>query len=549
MRIPCRGGGFPGRTPPGPGARSPFGAAAESGRPGARRRVLGADAGAARPAAAVTAAAGAAVLIAVAVVFRWWILAAAVSLVAIAGATGLSVGLCVLTWVYLRETYRVMVEGGHREEPVPEGRDDPAHRGYHGGPAWWDLYDIVRRTGEGTSVWGALLAPHFLLHASVVAGYTAAAWAVAGALRAADTSLRAGRGVRMVCPDCYRHLRYPAYRCGRCGRRHRSVRPGARGLLVRTCLCGQEMPTLLILGSADTEALCPHCARPLEHRPGEAHEFLLPLFGGTGAGKTRLMAGLHLALEQAARSSGDTWVEAVGEEAGHRLREGARALSPGHRTRPTPPGRKVRGVTLRMGSGRSALVMHLFDAAGERFNRSATAEELTYLGQATTFVLAVDPLGIEAVWRSLSPAERELLARERSHTRDPELAYGAVRDEIQRQQRILGRGRRGTRLAVVVTRGDLLRGTALHPGPAPVQEWARDTLGLGNLLTAAEADFGQVRVLLTSAVTGADGAVDESLRVLLRWILDREDAAPAALASRPPATGHAPAEPALRRPL
>ncbi|MFL1376007.1 TRAFAC clade GTPase domain-containing protein [Nocardiopsis protaetiae] len=494
--------------------------------------VRGHDAGAARPEAVLL---GIALLITAgtaAVLLRWWILAALVSLLVGTGVLAAVAGLCVLTWLYLREVHRIMFGGDHPAEPAPDGREDPAHRGYHGGPAWWDLCAAVRRTWRASALWGVLLLPHVTAHALVVGAYLAAAWSLAGALRLVDTGLRTVRRIRMVCPECYRRLPYPAYLCGRCGRRHDTVRPGARGLLRRRCRCDRTLPTLILLGAADLRTLCPHCDRPLEHRPGEVREFLLPLFGGTGAGKTRLAAGLHLALEQAARHGPDSYLEPLGEEAARLSREGARVLAPDHRTRPTPPGRKVRAATARLGAGRRALVLQVFDAAGERFNRSATAEELAYLGEASTFVLVVDPLGIPAVWRCLTADERDRLAGERSHTRDPELAYGAVLDEVQRHRRAPERGPSG-RLAVVVTRGDLVRGTSVDPGAAPVREWAEHHLGLGNLLARAEADFGSVQVFLTSAVVGPDGLVDPSLHTLSAWLLRTQGRAFAALARAP----------------
>ncbi|WP_017569954.1 TRAFAC clade GTPase domain-containing protein [Nocardiopsis halotolerans] len=465
---------------------------------------------------------------------RWWLLAGLVSAVVILGGTALLVGWCVLAVLYLCRVHEVLFGGGYPDEPLPGDGDDPAHRAYHGGPAWWDLRAIVGRIWTGSSLWSVFLLPQFLVHALVVGLYLAVAWAAVGVLRLADSGLLLVRRIRMVCPGCFLRLGYPAYLCARCGRRHGSIRPGSRGVWRRRCLCGTRLPTLLLLGSADLEARCPHCDRGLEHRPGEAREFVLPLFGGTGAGKTRLVTGLNLALTQAASHAPEAYVEPVGEETVRRLRDCERMLSSGYRTAPTPPGREVRGLTVRVGVDNKALLMQLFDAAGERFNRSATAEELAYLGRASTFVLVVDPLGIESVWRSLTSRERDQLAGDRSHTRDPELAYGAVRDEIRRQYRMLGRrrGRRGlrrARLAVVVTRGDLVRGTAIAPGETDPREWAERTLGLGNLLRDAEADFGRTRVFLTSAVTDGEGRADPSLGVLLRWMLEGEHEAFTAL--------------------
>lgn len=487
---------------------------------------------------AVLVTACAAVGLLVVYLLRWWLLAGLVSTVVIGGGTVLLVGWCVLVVSYLRRVREVMWADGHPDEPLPGTRDDPAHRAYHGGPAWWDLRAVMRRSWDVAAPWSVFLLPQFLAHALVVGVYLAAAWAAVGALRLADSGLLVVRRIRMVCPGCFLRLAYPAYLCTRCGRRHGAIRPGGRGLWRRECLCGARLPTLLLLGSADLEARCPHCDRGLEHRPGEAREFVLPLFGGTGAGKTRLVTGMNLALAQAARRAPEAYAEPVGEETVRRLRDCERMLAAGYRTAPTPPGREVRGLTVRVGASGRTLLMQLFDAAGERFNRSVTAEELAYLGRATTFVLAVDPLGIESVWRSLTSGERARLAGDRSHTRDPELAYGAVRDEIRRQYRMLarrrgGRGLRQARLAVVITRGDLVRGTAIAPGEADIRVWAERTLGLGNLLRDAEADFGEARVFVTSAVTDGEGRADPSLGALLRWTLAGEHDAFTAMLTEP----------------
>ena len=460
--------------------------------------------------------------IALVIVFWRIIVAALTSLLILAGGLLLIGGLIALTAVYFGYVHSVMFRGGYPPDPAPGPTDDPAFRAYHGGPATADLAEIVRASWLQSAPWTVLVSPHMVVHAVLVGLYLAAAWTGVAVLRAVDTGLLAIRRIRITCPHCFHRLGYPGYLCAHCGGRHAAIRPGRRGLLRRECRCGTRLPTLLVLGSADLNAVCPYCDRALEHRPGEAREFPLPLFGGTGAGKTRLMHGLHLTLDQAVREGSEAYVEPIGDETRRRLGDGATALAPAHRTSPTPPGREVRGLTVRVGTDRRTLLLHLFDAAGERFNRSATAEGLTYLGKATTFVMVVDPLALEPVWRALSAGERERFGGERSHTRDPELAYEQVREEIERQYRMLRRRMRGARLAVVVTRGDLVRGTSVGPGEASPDTWAQETLGLANLLRSARAHFGRTRVFLTSSVAREDGRVDPSLHELLRWVLDEE---------------------------
>lgn len=466
-------------------------------------------------------------------VLNWPIVVAALlTVLLVVGGVAVTVGSLALTWFYARTVYAVLFSGDHPDEPPPGPGDDPAYRSYHGGPAWADLRAVIGGTWRVSAPWTLLLAPHLALYTVAVAVHQCAAWVCVAVLRAADTALLVVRRVRMVCPHCFRRLGYPAYAC-ECGRRHTAIRPGRRGILRRVCLCAARMPTLLLFGTADLHTVCPYCAHTLEHRPGEAPELVLPLFGGAGAGKTRLVNGLYRALEQGADPVPDAYADAVGHGARQWLGEAGTVLRPSTRTVPTLPGYRVRGLTVRVGAGGSTLLLQLYDAAGERFTHTSTVGELGYLGQATTFLLVVDPLGIDSVWRPLVPAERERLAPVRSRTRDPELAYTQVLEEVERR---VGPAMRRSRLGVVITRGDLLRGTSIAPegtGQGALEHWAERTLGLGNLLRSARAHFGRVRVFHTCAVTDPSGQVDPSLCHLLRWVLEGRPSAFGALAEEP----------------
>lgn len=456
----------------------------------------------------------------VALVFWQFTVALVLSALILAGFFGGPLGLLLLTRLYLRHAHSVLLDDHASGEPSPREGEDPAHLCYHGGPAWKDMRTVIDDTWQDSALWAPALIPHMVLYMLVVTVYQAIARTFVVLLRGVDAALLLVRRVRMVCPHCFRHLRYPAYRC-RCGRQHNAIRPGRRGLVRRICLCERSLPTLLLFGSADLAGVCPYCSERLEHRPGEAREFLLPLFGGTGAGKTRLMNGLYLALAQAAERTPGARLTVMGEQARRRLGEAETLLAPSRRTAPTLPGHRVRGVTVRVTTGRDALLLQLYDAAGERFARSETAGELTYLGQADTFLLVVDPLAIDAVWRSLGAEQQRRLGPDRSVSRHPEICYEQVREEIERQYAMDARATRRTRLAVVVTRGDLLHGTPVAP-EGDLEEWAADTLGLANLLRSARAHFGRVRVFVTRAVIEPDGRVHTSLTELARWALARD---------------------------
>lgn len=456
-----------------------------------------------------------------------------VNTVIVVVAAVLAAGLVFLVVLHLRRIHEVLYRGdGPRVRPP--GPEESAWSGYHGGPLWRDLAEVHRRVHLDTGPFVVFLAPFLCLQLVVALVHSAVAWAGVGVLRLVDGASLFVRRIRMVCPRCFEHMRYPSYACDGCGRRHRDVRPGVRGVFRRRCVCGGGLPTLLLLGSADLRTHCPHCAQVLEHRPGEAREFLLPLFGATGAGKTRLTHGLHVALAYAAGRHVRARAVAMGRETERRLRDGRPRLAPDQRVPPTPPGRRARGLTLRVEADRCALLMQLYDTAGEWFNTTDRTEDLTYMSEATTFLLVLDPLAVPAVWNALGPDERLRLAGDRSQVPDPERAYMQVRDQVHRRYRAHGTGRARTRLAVVVTRGDLLARTSLDPTGVPPRLWLREVMGVENLLRAARADFGTVATFVTSVVVDPDGRPDPSLTELLRWVLAREASAFGEMLTDPP---------------
>ncbi len=344
----------------------------------------------------------------------------------------------------------------------------------------------------------------------------------------ADTLALRLRHIRMICPTCYERVPYPAYRCRGtgCGRLHRDIRPGPYGLVRRTCECAAQLPTLLLLGtSRRLDAVCPHrgCGRPLAHRPGEAPEVVLPFFGATGAGKTRLLFGLVTALRELARRPGRS-AEFADSDTARRLGDAAERLASGEVAATVTE--LPKGYTLRLGVGGRRWLVHLFDAAGERFYRSDRTQELQYLGKARTFVLVIDPLSVDSLWLRIPPVRRGQLTPFRSTAPSPELAYQSTQDQIT----AMGIDLADAHLAVVFSRFDLLGGAELADptgdaecdlGGDVVERWAAESLGLGNLVRSARHEFGEVAFFRTAAVMN-NGQVHESVLALIHWILRAE---------------------------
>ena len=341
--------------------------------------------------------------------------------------------------------------------------------------------------------------------------------AVAGVLRAADSALLRLRHIRMRCLACFERMPYPAYDCSGCDDTHWDIRPGRFGIVRRVCSCGTRLPTLLLFGTADLPTRCPFrsCGAPFEHRPGELREEVLPIFGATGAGKTRMIYGLVAALQQETRRPGvsvsfaDRWTTEQLDDVWRYLRDDQQVNA-------TAPALQ-RGCVLRVRSGRYERLLQFFDAAGERFYSLERSSDLLYLGSGRTFLLVIDPLSVNEFRLGLSTEDRDrLMQREPTNIPQPRLVYEQTVERITELKGEPGR----SRLAVVFSRADVL-GDQLGPvgrEEDAVERWAEDRLGLGGLLRNARFDFKEVTLFSTAAVVSGDH-VDDSITALLHWVL------------------------------
>ena len=349
-----------------------------------------------------------------------------------------------------------------------------------------------------------------ILQLLVVGLSTAVMRVIGAALRGADSAVLRIKNIRMICPVCSERVAYPGYNCPRpgCPRRHRDVRPGRFGVFRRRCQCGEKMPTLLLFGSSRMDAFCPDHGHPLEYRPGEAPEIVLPFFGATGAGKTRLLYSMVTQLRAWEREGGPK-AEFADSVTIRELNAAEGILRSGTSTSLTPV-QLPRAHVIRLTTGKDTRILHLFDAAGERFYRSERTQELGYLGKARTFILVIDPLSVDSLWARLPPARQAELEPVRSTAPSPDLAYQQTHQEIE----AMGVHLRNVRLAVVFSRGDLVDGP-----DGDIAGWACRELGLGNLIRSTRLNFKEVRFFSTAAIMRADGVIDESVPALMHWVL------------------------------
>ena len=270
---------------------------------------------------------------------------------------------------------------------------------WRGGAEWWlgTLEDMLDVDGGSRALTGppavglavgltagvplaaAMIAAVSLAHEMLMGVATLSVRCTARALRAVDSALLRARHVKVRCVACFERIPYPAYLCPNpeCRETHWDIRPGRYGVLRRTCRCGWQMPTLLLLGSARRlDAICPYraCKQPLEHRPGEGREIILPIFGSKGAGKTLLLYGIIKTLQASIRPG--IHVDYADSATAARMRDLDSGLAEGFTVPATPAAELPKAYVLRLRIGRYRRIVQLLDAAGELFYDSQRSADL-----------------------------------------------------------------------------------------------------------------------------------------------------------------------------
>ncbi|MFC4532311.1 TRAFAC clade GTPase domain-containing protein [Sphaerisporangium dianthi] len=324
------------------------------------------------------------------------------------------------------------------------------------------------------------------------------------------------RRILQTCPhpQCYARISLPEYACPTCGRRHRHLRPNRDGVFRHVCRCGTRLPTAIVLGRFRLPAYCPECGRALPPRIGRARIEPLPFIGGPDAGKTTFMVlainALHRVVKDAQGRAG--FVVEGDEIAFSRLRRELR-LGKVSKTTTRAPSATMVDVTLPGSRTRSGnRILYLFDPSGEGFTGATQVEAMSYLAHGEAMLIVVDPFALPLVQHGLSDAERHALQRAGVvlSPEDPSDTFQRVRNELAAR----ADGGRQKRVAVVVTKVDLLHATAVGHDADRLPEWF-DGVGLGNMVRDLARTAAEVRYL-ASGLPADEAAIAE----LLAWLID-----------------------------
>jgi hypothetical protein len=214
----------------------------------------------------------------------------------------------------------------------------------------------------------------------------------------------------------------------------------------------------------------------------------LPFVGGPAAGKTTLMFLAVRALRaSAAGAHGHAdFVEARDA----RAYAGAVAeLDRGERLAKTGPELPV-ATMLDLTLPAAHRILYLFDPAGELHTGATRVERLRYLDHGEALLFVIDPFALPELRSALTTDERRLVEEATATSdEDPSDTLQRLLAEL-RSRADQGRQRR---IAVVVTKADVLRHTAVGAGLDGDPRGWLEGLGLGNTIRTLEHTAGEVR--------------------------------------------------------
>lgn len=394
----------------------------------------------------------------------------------------------------------------------------PARWFFRDAKGWWVVFPVPAVIVSflalaSVTSWCCYLV--YALVTSVSAGASRAVLGPAAALlRTAERVRRARFRTDAACVRCFHVTTWPAYQCPTCLRLHHDVQPGRLGVLFRRCECGTHLPTGASRAAWRVTPVCKKCGAPLAAGAGAVRDIRVPVFGDISAGKTRfLYASLNSLVATAAQAKLD--VTFPDKDSQEQADFGLGVIRSGRETAKTSTNGQV-SLTVRLGAGRPSELVHLFDAAGEHFRSARRPDALRFLDDGQGLVYILDPFSIEAVQRQLGGiAVPEVLRLARAAAGDPQLTY----DEVASRLRDTGVPASRGRLAVVVSKNDLLRraGLELPADSDAIAQWLWDN-GLHNLVMSTRRDFAEVRFFAVASQAVPPGGPDDPGRPL-RWLL------------------------------
>ena len=383
---------------------------------------------------------------------------------------------------------------------------------------WWLLLPVPVAVITCLSAAGLAAAACYALFALVSLCCVAVTMAVFGPIaiiaRGLERTRRTLLRTQASCPRCFHVTPWPAYRCPGCSLLHRDLRPGRLGLIVRRCECGRLLPTMPLRAAWRLKAACQRCAKPLPPGAGAVRDVRISIFGDPAAGKTRFLFAALSSLMSTAERAGIA-VEFPDQSSTEQVELGFERLKSRQDTGRSPATMPA-ALTVRLGLGARSTLAHLFDTAGAHYRDPEMHDSLGFLADSHGLVYVIDPFTVAAVRQQLADLGNGPSRLGRRAIADPEAAYGEVVERLRGG----GVAARQQRLAVIVTKADLLRSSGLEvPADSDLVAAWLSHCGAHNLVRAACREFAEARFFtVASHAAAGDGGPDDP-GAPLRWLL------------------------------
>jgi hypothetical protein len=259
------------------------------------------------------------------------------------------------------------------------------------------------------------------------------------------------KGWRSFCPACSHPIPLPEFLCPHCDAVHACLIPSRYGILYRRCSkCYKKIPATLLTGRNALPCRCPQCKHPLNSVVTRTRTRVVPLLGGTSAGKTAfLLAAVTQFLQYCEHEELECVFadEQVKKDFGRTLRQLAKGIR--HKT---AIDKLPRAFDLLFEKEERSL--YLYDPAGEVFQSTESLAEHRFHGFPTGYIFVIDPFSIMEVSRESSVPRSSQEDTVRASSDDPQDVFSRFLIASQEHFDLAADSRIKTPLAVVLTKVD-----------------------------------------------------------------------------------------------
>lgn len=326
--------------------------------------------------------------------------------------------------------------------------------------------------------------------------------------------------IRRPCPSCG-STQPPEYIVG--GKVHPvKLHPGTYGVFTqRSPETGQLIPTMLLNGKGKLQRKCPHCGTIInaDTKRTFGTDVHIGFVGPRSSGKSYL---LYSGLSCLVKSHQGT-IQQVDADQDTRI-EGKKQRIDARQGIQTNVANKYRAVQLMVSSKLRPVPYHVFfyDVAGEKFNAASSSYKtaMDFYKNVQSIVFIIDPsmidyTGIPASEKIKNWANRSSVNQGETYRIDN--AYSVLKDILES----VGRKSKKIDFTFVCTKADMgyfeadgvVRRGITEQG---IEQFVRNSLGLGNLINSAKASFDNVRFFEISVTDGDTSKLKQLFEYLMK---------------------------------